>query len=447
MYREVGVLKIGDQDLPTFKSLKGTSQLENYHKHLKNFVPSDTCSGERLHQYHMEGTYRWNKFRENELLESPNLSKTLGLTKHYTLINSYSQKFFNKTLLPQRCLRKSTLRGIYGMEYLRENQKIRYQQGLQVFNSFKDPSCPEAPTPVLVKVTPAEGPFHLDENKGCADSSNSQSPTEPDNPPSPTEPDNPPSPTQPDDPPSPAEPDDRPSPTQPDDPVIVEIPRARGPVQLETSFETFGATLEKEEVNINCNAELFNLAKLLANLAIKDEVLELYEEKTIIRLFNKLEEQDKLVLFPRHYSSNTKEIKKYVKPSRSGVEGCEQMIRQKLSRKKTCIDPCLNSLSQCLIDRLHFLVLLEKNQPERIFKYYVNIQEKLIRSEYIKRNSDIVLVTQNLINIRKYLLKKSNKNVLYQASGQVRNLGGTPTTKVTPRTGKKNLLRKVGKLV
>ena len=95
-------------------------------------------------------------------------------------------------------------------------------------------------------------------------------------------------------------------------------------------------------------------------------------------------------------------------------------------------------LSECLIDRLHMLVLLEKKQPELIYQLYVNVQEKLMKSKYISRHSELVLVTQNLINIKKYLLKKSNQNVLYQISGQTRNLVERMTTTEAPQTTAQN---------
>ena len=461
LYKEVGTIQIGTLEVPIYKSMKGTSQLENFHKHLKNFVPADTCSGERLHRYHMEGTYRWNKFRENEILQ-PAMSKTLGLTKNYTLINSYSNRLFNKSILPERCLRDSNLRGKFSMDYLLENQKIRRDEALKVFIAEYGQDSPatmatDDPAPAIPATVPSETFKSMSECSGSSISSSVPLVT------------------------NESAASDDPVSAIPSSPSLVTIESASvdtvpaipaAIVPLESTFEGFGSSIPSsdpvvtnetatsddsvsaipaaapsvpiesvsqiEEVNSKYSAKLFNFAKLLGNIAINDKMLELYEEKTITKLFNELEVCDKHVTFPRHYKSKTKETKKFVKPSRSNAEGCEQMIRQKLSRKKTCISPHLNALSECLIDRLHMLVLLEKKQPELIYQLYVNVQEKLIKSKYISRNSELVLVTQNLINIKKYLLKKSNQNVLYQISGQTRNLVERMTTTEAPQTTAQN---------
>jgi hypothetical protein len=60
LYMQTGTRNVGGISLPVYRCARGTTSLECFHNHVKNFVPGFSASLEHMQGYLLEGITRWN---------------------------------------------------------------------------------------------------------------------------------------------------------------------------------------------------------------------------------------------------------------------------------------------------------------------------------------------------------------------------------------------------
>ncbi|KAI8493995.1 hypothetical protein Bbelb_283420 [Branchiostoma belcheri] len=92
----------GGKMLDAYRSGRGSSSLESFHKHQCAFVPGWRANAVHMQMFVLEGTSRWNQNRARESLDLPETSNTrLHDTRLMSKLNALSIKVLDRKLLPE----------------------------------------------------------------------------------------------------------------------------------------------------------------------------------------------------------------------------------------------------------------------------------------------------------------------------------------------------------
>ena len=69
LYTQTGTSKKGGVELKIFRCARGSTSLESFHVHLKNFIPGTTASDQNFQAFLREGIVRWNDDRAAAALQ------------------------------------------------------------------------------------------------------------------------------------------------------------------------------------------------------------------------------------------------------------------------------------------------------------------------------------------------------------------------------------------
>ncbi|KAI8481611.1 hypothetical protein Bbelb_407110 [Branchiostoma belcheri] len=93
LYTKTGTLQKGGKMLDVYRSGRGSSSLESFHKHQCAFVPGWRANAVHMQMFVLEGTSRWNQNRARESLDLPEPSNTrLYDTRLMSNLNALSKK-------------------------------------------------------------------------------------------------------------------------------------------------------------------------------------------------------------------------------------------------------------------------------------------------------------------------------------------------------------------
>ena len=67
LYTKVSTLKKGTVMLPVYRCARGTTSLESFHQHIKNFIPGRSANAANFQAYLLDGLMRWNANRRDAI--------------------------------------------------------------------------------------------------------------------------------------------------------------------------------------------------------------------------------------------------------------------------------------------------------------------------------------------------------------------------------------------
>ena len=98
LYLKVSETKMGSVMVPVYRCGRGTTSLESFHKHVKEFIPGASASSENFQAYLLDGLHQWNTNRYNQL-------HNLESTEFY----SYDEHLMNLVEMQRRQLGQGKL--------------------------------------------------------------------------------------------------------------------------------------------------------------------------------------------------------------------------------------------------------------------------------------------------------------------------------------------------
>ncbi|KAI8493172.1 hypothetical protein Bbelb_291760 [Branchiostoma belcheri] len=103
LYTKTEASQKGGKMLDVYRSGRGSSSLESFHKHQCAFVPGELrTNAVHMQMFVLEGTSRWNQNRARESLDLPETSNTrLHDTRLMSKLNALSIKVLDRKLLPE----------------------------------------------------------------------------------------------------------------------------------------------------------------------------------------------------------------------------------------------------------------------------------------------------------------------------------------------------------
>ncbi|KAL6475706.1 hypothetical protein MHYP_G00167460 [Metynnis hypsauchen] len=137
LYAKTGQLTKGGVVLPVYRCARGSTSLESFHRHLKNFIPGTSTNAENFQAYLLDGLARWNEDRAASAVDQAEqaLRCYSGQLQHN--LNQLSQQLLNRKLVEDYTKPGEYTGELIGVEYLYSQcQELREDIG-------RDPDAPD----------------------------------------------------------------------------------------------------------------------------------------------------------------------------------------------------------------------------------------------------------------------------------------------------------------
>ncbi|XP_066915572.1 uncharacterized protein [Clytia hemisphaerica] len=117
LYTKVSTQKKGTVELPVYRCARGSTSLESFHQHIKNFIPGRSANALNFQAYLLDGLMRWNANRKDAIDGSLSTLKSFDL-KLVEKFNKLHLEVHNERFDENQKAPNKSCNEIIGMEFL-----------------------------------------------------------------------------------------------------------------------------------------------------------------------------------------------------------------------------------------------------------------------------------------------------------------------------------------